>query len=61
MEIEIERRVGREMIVIIGIVMMDCLGKNECKYVSEKLIKKKCVKNGKENVNERMDGMGICD
>jgi len=60
MELALARRVGRDLIVLRGLVLMDCLGQNVCQYVSAMLITQTCVTPGQEIVNVSLAGMGIC-
>lgn len=60
MELALARRVGRDLIVLLGLVLMDCLGQNACQYVSATLITQTCVTPGQENVNASLAGMGLC-
>jgi len=60
MELALARRVGRDLIVLRGLVLMDCLGQNVCQYVSAMLTTQTCVTPGQEIVNVSLAGMGIC-
>lgn len=42
MELALARRVGRDLIVLRGLVLMDCLGQSACQYVSATLITQTC-------------------
>ena len=42
MELALAHRVGRDLIVLLGLVLMDCLGQNACQYVSATLITQTC-------------------
>jgi len=45
------------VIVLLGIVLMDCLGQNACQSVSATLITQTCVTPGQETVNASLAGM----
>jgi len=42
MELALAHRVGRDLTVLLGLVLMDCLGQNACQYVSATLITQTC-------------------
>ena len=42
MELALAHRVGRDPTVLLGLVLMDCLGQNACQYVSATLITRTC-------------------
>lgn len=42
MELVLAHRVGQDLIVLLGLVLMDCLGQNACQYVSAMLITQTC-------------------
>lgn len=42
MELALAHRVGLDLIVPLGLVLMDCLGQNVCQYVSATLITRTC-------------------
>lgn len=60
MELALARRVGRDLIVLLGLVLMDSLGQNACQYVSAMLITQTCVTPGQGIVNASLAGMGRC-
>lgn len=60
MELALAHRVGRDITVLLGLVLMDCLGQNACQYVSAMLITQTCVTLGQGSVNASLAGMGRC-
>jgi hypothetical protein len=42
MELALAHRVGQDLIALLGLVLMDCLGQKACQYVSATLITQTC-------------------